>query len=335
MTGSDAVERRIVVRLICMALGASLTQGCQDSTAPALPRRDRVALEMVTGRAAASVDPATGLFRLEYPASPHVSLLSADSLARGEAHMLEVDPFGLGRNLFEHDRGGPIDWGSLHACERATWVESPVGAFPGEAPGVVRRAWGARWNIPLCGRDGTVQLGIGVADNVLDVRADHDTLVFLRTTGGGEDFTGAGVPGRYPYGLPVTPEIAARAVFELTGLRIAEVPSAFNEHDDWGLGELPLCASWRVVTEAPAAVGVEDSVASVRTQVFFVHHAPACFSDSLVVDVAQDDQPASTFVWFPKDTVGNSPEYGIDSASVPLAGPIRFARVAAIRRLSP
>lgn len=84
---------------------------------------------------------------------------------------------------------------------RRTYVQSGYAEPPPEAPNWLRRLTGPQWAIPLCADRSGVQLSVGIADNVLDMRIIGGQLV-LPATGGQLDFSLMGVPLRFPTGLP-------------------------------------------------------------------------------------------------------------------------------------
>jgi hypothetical protein len=314
--------------------GVAALEACSDVSAPKPPTvsRPRVRPEWVTGEAAAALDSSTGLFRLSYPTPQRVTVAAADSFALAAARLIgSPNPLNTASQTVEKDRGAPIDFDYLSLCERVLYVHSPFGGFPLEVPGYARRAWGPHWAVSLCGRDGTAQLSIGVPENVMDVQIVNGTLVRPRTQGGGNDFSGAGVPPRFPFGLPLTPEEAVAVVHQMSSQRASTLPSAFNQLDDRGFGQLPLCASWRLSVEAPVRVRNEKTGAVTATQELFVRRFPACYSDSIALYVASANQPTTWPLFIPKDTVTNNPGAGIDTIKVSLVGPVLFEKVSVVR----
>jgi len=307
---------------------------CSDMEGPTPPRalRTRVQPEWVTASAAAALDSASGLFRLTYPSPQWISQIDADSLAAAVARVIgSPDPLNIGRQAAEADRGGAIDFGSLKVCERDLYVLSPFGTFPPQLPGYARRAWGPHWSVSFCGRDGTVQLSLGIPDNPTDLQIVNGVLVRARTEGGGDDSNGAGVPMRFLFGLPVAPEDAVKVIYERAARRVATPPVPFNQLDDRGFGQLALCASWRLSTDSDVAVRSETTGALMAAREFFVRRFPACYSDSLVVYVADNNQPQTWPLLVFSDTVTNDPSAGMDTIRVPVLGPVAFQRVAFIR----
>lgn len=316
---------RILFVAVCLA-------SCREPTEPIRIARTRVQPEWVAGEAATSLDHATGLFRLNYPEPRYMALSLSDRIAIAAAHALGgPDPFNTAAGPLERDRGGPIDFAHLNACERPVYEFSPLDDLPPAVPGVLRRAWGPKWAIALCGADHTVQLSIGVPDNPTDLLLDNGQLLHNRTQGGGYDFNAAGVPPRFPYGLPLSPEDAVASVFRLTGQRTVTTPAAYNQLDDAGAEELPLCASWRLSVEAPVSVRSERTGAVTPARDFFVRHVPTCYSDTVALYIASINQPTSHALIWTVDTVANSTSLGFDTLVVPLTGPVAFERVTVSR----
>jgi hypothetical protein len=309
-----------------------LLDACDEPTRPIQFPRPRVRPDWVTGEAATALDTATGLFRLTTPVPQHIGALTADSLATAVARLIgSSDPFGIGRSVLERDRGDAIDFDQLHLCLSPLYVSAPFGDFPPSVPGNLRRAWGAQWAIPLCGADGAAQLSVGVPDNPTDLRLESGTVVRTRTQGGGSDYNAAGIPRRFPYGLPLTAEGAVEAVFGITQRRTITVPVAFDQHDDDGFGQLPLCGSWRLSVETPVTVVSEKTGKTSLPREFFIRRVPGCYSDSIVVYVASASQPTTRSLVFAKDTVSNDTSTGLDTVAVALTGPVLFERVRVIR----
>lgn len=296
---------------------------CQDVTAPVSMPRSRVQPGWVTGAAAAALDSATGLIRLSLPPGTYVGQLAADSTALAVLHLV-LSPGSMAPGELESDRGGLIDFGHLHLCAGDTYELVPFGAFPPAIPVSEARVLSAQWAIPFCGTDGTAQISIGISDSPRQFTVVDDTLqatdsAELHALNGA--FNLAGVPARYPTGLPLTAERAIEAVFEATGQRVTTVPVAYDQYGD-GLGQLPLCASWRMSVEVPVTVEASgQNFAPWTTSEFFVRDVPACFSDSVAVFAALPVQP--TTAWF----YTGSPT---DSAAVPLEGPFTFARISVV-----
>jgi hypothetical protein len=165
----------------------------------------------------------------------------------------------------------------------------------------------------------------------MDLQVVNGAIVQPRTQGGGSDFNGAGVPARFPYGLPVTPEEAVGAMYRLTSLRTRTLPTAFNQLDDRGFGQLALCASWHFSLEAPVTVRSEKTGVVTARQDFFVRRVPACYSDSLGVYVASSNQPTVWPLFIFKDTLTNNSSGSMDTVMVMLSGPVLFERVLIVK----
>ena len=324
------ITSRSILRLVVVATaGSSFVTACQDGpTEPGVEHYVRVRPEWVTGEAAAALDLASGQFRLPAPQALYVGLPSAETLAVAVARLYgDPNQIGNGPLLVQRDRGGPIDFINLRLCSRAIYSVSPFGLFPPPVPGWTRRAWGSHWAIPLCGADGTVQMSVGVPDNAMDVRVVGGAVVF-RQFGGGADFNAVGVPHRYPLGLPLTPEEAVATVIKQTkGRVVVRVPAAFNQHDDKGIGQYPLCASWRVEIDQPVVAKAEVTGVFQQAREFFVRRSPSCYSESVALYRVAAEQPTARWLVFPKDTSGTVSTTGLDSVEVELTGPTVFERV--------
>ncbi|MGH7669807.1 MAG: hypothetical protein ACRENQ_09980 [Gemmatimonadaceae bacterium] len=281
--------------------------------------RLRAQPQWLTGAAAAALDSITGLISLSNPPGAYLSQLAADSVALALLPVV-LSPASNFPAELESDRGGPIDFAHLHLCGAVTYEWVPFGAFPSTVPAAEVSAFSSQWAIPLCGGDGTAQISIGVSDSPRRFTVADDTLQGIDSAELNGAFNLAGVPARYPTGLPLTPERAIEAVFDATGQQITTVPVAYDQYGDV-VGQLPLCASWRMSVEAPVTVQGETSGTVWTTSEFFVRDVPACFSDSVVVFAALPNQPPTG--WITIDFAG-------DSAAVPLVGPLLFDRVVVV-----
>jgi hypothetical protein len=308
--------------------------GCDEPLGPSLGAPDRVDSDWVTGEAASAVDPTTGQFTLPAVTGTHVSLSSAQAVAVAVVRLwADPDHAGNIREILAQDRGGPIAFGELRVCSRPVYVRSAFVDFPAAAPRWLARAHGPQWAIPFCGRHGAAQLSVGVPDNPMDISLVNGEIV-IPETGGESSFTGVGIPHRFPSGMPVSPEAAVGAVAQRTGKRIVRVPVPYNQLTN-GVGEFPVCASWRVEIEEAVDVRSEvtGQVRSVRE--FYVRHFPSCFSDSIALHAAEPTQPVSRWLRFRVEPAGTGLPEETDSVQVQLAGPIFFERVTVVGAPAP
>ena len=301
---------------------------CDGPTEPRPVEYLRVDPAWVVGDAAAGVDPVTGQFSLAYPASPRLSRAFAESVSVAVARFYGI-ALGNAKEVLEQDRGAPIDFMALQKCWRAVHVSSPYVDPPPAAPGWVRRVVADQWAIALCALDNRAQLSVGVPDAPADIRIADGQLV-LRQLGGGSDFTGVGVPIRYPLGLPLTPEAAVYAVFNSSGKRIDAIPIAFNQLH-LGLGQFPLCASWRIRTEAPMHAVRESNGTNVDISEVYVRNYPGCYSDDIAFFIPTVAQPNGYWFGFTKDTTGMGNSQEQDSVFVTTRAPTEFERVSIVK----
>lgn len=330
MNQSQSRPSKRLVRSISLAVCLAIV-GCNDGTGPTQFLQPRAKPEWVVGQAAAALDTVSGLFRLSLPVGLHVGLATAETLALAAADLYaSPGPFNSARSFLERDRGAAIDFDHLKSCARVTYAYSAFVDFPAEMPAYIRRARGSEWAIPLCGGDGTVHLSVGVPDNPTDLRVVDGELQ-VPDGGGSAYFSSAGVPLRFPWGLPLTPESAVEVVFKWTGRRVSSVPVAYEQRDDSGFGQIPLCASWRIGIEHPVTVRRESSGELSSITEFFVRRGPACYSDDVLLYAAATTQPANVWLVFPQNTTSDDSAAVLDSAEVMLAGPVRFDKVTVVR----
>lgn len=294
------------------------TLSCADAITAPRPSDVRLRAEWLSGAAAANWDQSTGRFRLSM--DPHRFVLLQDAAAWSTAYVqLLADSANAfnARDVPEHDRGGPITFGSLQPCARQVYVTSPFGFIPEALPAFIRRAYANAWAVTLCGADGTAQVAVGVADDSTSLRVVNGTLV-ADTTEDLSQFSVAGIPSRYPQGLPISPELAVQTSVLASGRRVVEVPVAYNQYDDRFIGNLPFCASWRVTLDQPVAAQGLTTGTRYKTSEYYVRNSGACFSDKPQLYLPLGQQPGSR--WITISSRG-------DSALVQVQGPVSFEPV--------
>lgn len=283
----------------------------------------RVDPAWVIGEAAASLDSATGRFRLTRQGR-YLDAPRADSLAQAFLRTYVTSDVGSGlRGQLEQDRGGPISWGTLTPCGEYFRAKTAYGDFPASVPTRLHRSNASQWSVPFCA-GGTAQLAVSVADFTTSLAVEDGQLSALDTDSVAGVFTVTGVPARYLRGQVVTPEEAVAFLFSLFRVPIVAVPTGFDRLSDAGIGQLPLCSSWQLALAEPVAVREVESGLQVLASEILVARATPCFTGSLSLFVASDLQPTSRMVYWPVYTDGTPQP---DSAAVPMVGPSHFARV--------
>ncbi len=298
---------------------------CTEPVGPSVDDNVRIRPEWVTGNAAAAVDPMTGTFASLLPTTSVLDVETVEELADGFLlFAMGESALGNAREGAEFDRGAPISWGSLRRCGRLTYAVSPIGTVPSTAPPAYRRAFSHRWAAPRCGRDGSVHLSLGVVDVPAETLVDVPASQWSEIDSLSGRFSVTGIPVRFPTGLPLTPERAVEYVHRETGIRVSEVPIAFNQYSAPWIGELPPCASWRITLESAVTLRRDRDGQTVESREVYVRHAPACFSSAITMYVAVLPHPTERWMHFPDGAVDV-----IDSVLVPVTGPLEFERVRA------
>jgi hypothetical protein len=287
----------------------------------------RLRAKWLTGNAAAAVNPVTAAFRGLLPATAILDTSDVQILADGFVAIV-TDPSNVGnsRQVAAADRGGPISWGSLRRCKRLTYSISPIGTAPPALPPLYRRVFSSQWAVPRCGRDGSVHLSVGVSDAPATTLLGALPSQWVVSDSLSGRFSLTGIPVRFPLGLPVTPEQAVAHVFLESNVRISETPVAYNQYSGPGIGELPPCASWRIVLEVPIRLRREPAGTELETREVYVRHSPACFSSTMALFVPVLPHPTERWIAFQ-----TSPMSGPDSVLVPVTGPVQFDRVTVVR----
>lgn len=309
------LRMRMVVSMITL-------YACTDPTGSDAPMYTRVDPQWVTGEAATSVNTVTGLFELAEPLGRALARTRAESLGVAYVRMI-AEPWNLqlSRAGPERDRGAPISWSSLRLCSRTTLSVGPLDNIDPVVPSRIRREYVSHWAVPLCGSDG-VQLSVGVSDSPTSLTVVNSALTWTDFDSVVGMFSLTGVPERFPLGLPMTPEDAVRHVFEATGARVTSVPMPFNQHSSNYIGELPLCASWRLALDRPVSARRESDGTMAPTTEVYVRRYPLCFSPSTAFFVASAGAPSAFWFLF---RPSQSELY--DSVLVIPTGPIEFHRV--------
>lgn len=309
-------------------LSACLLWGCDSPVGPrAVAPPTRVSSEWVVGAAAAAVDPETGLFILTPALDATLDAATARALARGFLPIAAYDgPFGNSRLVAEQDRGQPINWNALEPCGRTYRVSTAFGPHPEVVPRNLQRINAAQWVVSFCGPN-DVELSISVSDAPRSLDVVGDSLVWAHPDSLGGVFTVTGVPAQFPSGTPLPPEDAVAFAFAMTNTRISEAPEPFDQLGPPGIGQLPLCASWRLVLEQPVSVIPVAGGPVELVNELFVRHEPACFATTIALYAADTPVDASVWVRYLTRPAGVPT---IDSVLVDTRGPTRFRRVNAV-----
>lgn len=306
----------------------SISSGCDSPTSTRTDRGTRVDPSWVVGAAAEAVDAGTGLFLLTPPSGAELGILQARSLARGYLKLTANEgPFGNSRAFAEQDRGGRINWDALQPCGRTYRVSTSLGALPQYVPREYHRLTASQWVVAFCSA-GIAELSISVSDAPMSVSVVGDSLVWEDPDSLRGVFTFTGVPPTFPSGIPLTPEDAVQSAFAQTGTRISEAPEAIDQLESSGVGQLPLCGSWRLVFERPVRVAPVGGGQVELVEELFARHEPACFSRTIAFYAASTPPTATAWVRY---VSGYGSAARIDSVSVNGVGPLTFHRVTIVQ----
>jgi hypothetical protein len=300
--------------------------GCESPVGPRAVAPTRVDPEWVVGAAAAAVDPETGLFLLAPALDAELDVAAARSLALAYLPIAAYDGPFSSRGVVEQDRGKPINWNSLEPCGRTYRVSSAFGPHPESVPRQYHRINAAQWVVSFCGPN-DVEVSISVSDAPRSLEVVNDSLVWAHPDSLDGVFTVTGVPAQFPSGIPLPPEDAVAYVFAMTNTRISEAPEPFDQLGPPGIGQLPLCASWRLVFEQPVSVIPVAGGPVELVNELFVRHEPACFATTIALYAADTPVDASVWVRYATRPAG---VLTIDSVLVDAQGPTRFHRVNAV-----
>jgi hypothetical protein len=189
----------------------------------------------------------------------------------------------------EEDHGGPIDWQSLQPGLRgAYFAESHLQPVPSHLGNPVIRLFGPYFLVPLY-EQGVPKVVVAVAAYATNVAVDSRGFVHrLELRDDGNEFRVSGIPRALEsVTVPPTPEAAVQFAFEVTGVKIAEVPVLGVP----GNRVTPTFARWRIrlgervvlerlvdgglVSTDVVYVGVAPAFADVRLHASAVSRAPS------------------------------------------------------------
>lgn len=190
----------------------------------------------VAGAALENLD-AAGHFRLD-PALPDaaygmLSPVEATEIAMGVIQTLYTNPNVLPHPgaislpaAAEEAHGGPIDWTSLRPEPRgAYFAESHLEPVPSHLGNPVIRFFGPYFLVPLYEK-AVPKVVVAVAAYATNVAVDPLGFVHrLDPRDGGNEFRVSGIPlALDSLTMPPAPEAAVQFAFEVTGVKIVEVP---------------------------------------------------------------------------------------------------------------
>ena len=223
----------------------SLIMGCSGSRATD-PTDDLGELSSIlTGEAARSLG-TDGRFILDTH-QPDTRPVMSESQARAAAQFLaNVLAPNLASDL-QREHQGPIDFSSLKVCGPAYFARSPFEPISDEHNEVWVYHYGSYWIVAACDGNNKPAISIAVAVNAVTFRQRADGQWFVPPS----PALILGIPPTWSGALPVSPEKAALLAAQLSGRRVATVPTLVTPFTS---EEVPQGARWSFELDGDVAI---------------------------------------------------------------------------------
>lgn len=294
------------------AAAALVVAACDDSAPPTALEPTRVDQAWVVGEAAKALG-ALGQFLLPPPVQEPDEISAAQAVELATVWVRDFGPMNQG--FFERFHRAAIDFASVKPCGRTLYAATPYDVVPAAAPPEIHNLFGPYWLVTFCSWAGIPQLSIGVAARTeLTVSDGH--LVFPRRAG--NDFKPDAIPPAVS--LPLSPERAAELAFEMTGRRIAHVPTLLEP----GRGIYPQGARWNVQLESSVRLKTTSGRALLTDELYVGSNGVDDREAILVPAAVQPAVDTARFVTSLGGAVGALP------VAVLPGRPLRFERIAGL-----
>ncbi|HYW07378.1 MAG TPA: hypothetical protein VE913_10500 [Longimicrobium sp.] len=292
--------------LLALALSAAACERFAES--PTEARMPDVS-PYVTAELAAQLT-ADGRFRLPPPKAPDDVPIITEGRARelASAFLRTWGRMTIPRWAWE--RNAPIDPGGVSPAARVYYAETPHGRVPDDVyHPAIRRMYGPMYIVPLVSGSEVVAF-LAVSAYSTDLRIDSDGTVLEPMLGGSYFFSAAVAPNprdpRFHYD-PVSSEEAVKRASELTGARVAEMPTLVLRH-----GYHPAMAQWRVKLDRPVRVRRQPSPGPKGIASFVPDDTPIPIRELYVgpnafLSIPRAVQPNHLALWY---TTSPGPRYG-------------------------
>ncbi len=189
--------------------------------------------------------------------------------------------------VIEEGHGAPIDHQRVTPCGRPLYAGTAMMPEESTAPLPVLRQYGSWWLVTMCSQAGSPQLSVAVSSFATDTRLVDGRIEFAFNHGG--EFFAVGIPRGHKGEFPAIPEAAVVEIAELTGTRVAQLPTLLAPKPRDGP---PQSARW--VLHLVDEVEVKRVVDGVTVRARTVYAAREHLRDGarpLVMAVARPDQP--------------------------------------------
>jgi hypothetical protein len=322
MTWSPTIEHRCETdgasqrKVAFVALVLTALIGCRDqsTSGPSNPSLLTAPLnQLLVGEGRVMLDEA-GRLILPAPAEgtiPSITEERAESIAA-----LWPGQFGAFiLPTLEEAHGASIDMTRLRVCGRTLYVEtayepSRITGAPEAVLGVLRRAYGPWWMVPLCGPKQLPQIIVSVSAYATDITLDGSKMTL--PTSGGEWMRVDAMPLAAPNEFPLTAERAIRLGAARTGSRVA------------GLAVLvarplasPTLSLWRIPLERPIRIRTDKRPYGAEVHEIYVGFQ-AGGGDEPRYFIPGANQPTSELARIPAPSSGLKAQGTVISVEVPV-----------------
>ncbi len=276
--------------LLLAATGCNPSSTQTNSVAVLPPSTDRLAAAvtedvpiLADGRLRLS-GPGEGTKLEEISSSEAVAL--AQAWVRQFAAML--GPF------IEDGHGAPINYQRVTPCGRPLYAGTAMKLEESSAPLPVLRQYGSWWLVTMCSQDGRPQVSVAVSSFATDTRLVDGRIEFAFNHGG--EFFAVGIPRGHSGEFPAIPEAAVVEIAEVTGTRVAQVPTLLAPAPSDGP---PQSARWVLRLEDEVEMKRVIGASTVRTRtVYAAREHLRAGARALVMAVAKLNQPTEvTLSW--------------------------------------
>ncbi len=253
---------RIARLVVGLAATVGFASGCDDAQSLVRPRDPSSVAAFVTGEAAANLD-ANGRLILSGPLDLPYPQITAER-ARELAEAFRVIHLPMIVHVMEKDRGAGINVSSLRVCGRTYYAEPSIEPLPPSVHPGLRRAYGPRWIVTLCGASGLPEVSVAVAAYSTDLGLENGRLIYPFEGGG--FFSAIGIPVGNLEGLPGFPETAVASVAARTGARVGKMPRLVTLPR-----KLPQLSYWRLELERPVSMrSLKSGKVRADSSIFFI-----------------------------------------------------------------
>lgn len=229
--------------LVTLAFLTLVQVGCGSNDAATSPESNGFR-QYLTADAARNVGSSQTFTLSATQADPQGELGERQANEIAVAFTREFGP--LGRDTYEGQHSGPIDFALLHPCGRTLYARSSYEPMERTVDPGIRFEFGSWWIIGMCSAGTRPDFAVAVSSLATDLRTSGDHVVFPPIFG--REIVATGVPIGWESQLPITPEAAATMVATRGRTLVAQVPELIAPA---GRDGGPFAAFWRIGIATP------------------------------------------------------------------------------------